>query len=588
MTDAYREAVERRMQAGSAGQQGYKDFLRGQATKDGGNTASVGELQQRQYAKTSGLNSSLQSRMTDEYREAVEQRMQRGMGQSLKDSLGKISGRSQKAGMDNEDKSFWEGFRKGLGLKDGEEVGGGRPGDIGFSAMDTAEHTVYKKDYNAAGYQQRSGLHEADLGLKLAAISAPAHRSGLYQDDNEYSREELEEDKSELQEEILELLRKHGYDEDELTDELLNDLLYNGTGLGEDHDRFVQLAKEIHRIDERIIYLYTSEDVGEYDLNDTDYLQELIAVGETCFNLGGADALDSFLENNHISRIDYYNARRTLQEDMGDEFDGFIAELPGAAEIEDTDYLLLPDLAETNEEDSIKPPAAAGPAGSSFQYIYSNTGQQNDHEYEVQNETGQEIDQDTVDSIVSTALNEMGGLGEEYQVYIDEGDVSIHLMNCDEDTYTQEEAQQLFLTEQEQRNEMIKGVITLFRAYKDPAAAIAYLANIALDGDDLTESILDELMDENPGVFTNKKINNIIKDYALNLGIDLFCNIVDELYYDMENINGGDYIVVTVKFEMMTDDGRKNYLVNIRLINQNGEYVYGPENALCYVLPDSY
>lgn len=139
---------------------------------------ALSELQ-TSYAQVMGVGVPQHSRMTAAYREAVEQRMQRGTGQSLKDSLGKISGSSQKAGMDNEDKSFWEGFRKGLGLKDDEEVGGGRPGDIGFSAMDTAEHTVYKKDYNAAGYQQRSGLHEADLGLKLAAVPAPAHVTGL-------------------------------------------------------------------------------------------------------------------------------------------------------------------------------------------------------------------------------------------------------------------------------------------------------------------------------------------------------------------------------------------------------------------------
>ena len=211
MSDEYREAMERRMQEGNSGNQSLKGFLRKQATKGGSNTANAREFQQLQYAQPMGLNSPQHSRMSDEYREAVERRMQEGSNgqQSLKDILGQISG-STKPVRDNEDKSFWDGFRKGLGLKDGEEIGGGRPGDISFAATDVA-----------------------------------AHKPGLYQDDNKYTREQLEERRRALQEELIELLLKHGYTEDEITGELLNDLLYNGTGLGEDQDEFRQLTEEI-------------------------------------------------------------------------------------------------------------------------------------------------------------------------------------------------------------------------------------------------------------------------------------------------------------------------------------------------------
>ena len=46
---------------------------------------------------------------------------------------------SVKATPQNE-KSFWAGFRKGLGLKEGEEVGSGRPGELSFAAQNVAAH----------------------------------------------------------------------------------------------------------------------------------------------------------------------------------------------------------------------------------------------------------------------------------------------------------------------------------------------------------------------------------------------------------------------------------------------------------------
>ena len=51
--------------------------------------------------------------MDDEYREAVERRMQEGSAgqQGLKDILGQISG-STKPVRVNEEKSFWDGFKR--------------------------------------------------------------------------------------------------------------------------------------------------------------------------------------------------------------------------------------------------------------------------------------------------------------------------------------------------------------------------------------------------------------------------------------------------------------------------------------------
>ena len=211
---------------------------------------------------------------------------------------------------------------------------------------------------------------------------------------------------------------------------------------------------------------------------------------------------------------------------------------------------------------------------------------------DVTTKVDKEIDENITNNIVSTALNETGGLGSPFQASIEQGDMDVSITNYSINQYTDDEALKRYLIEQENRNELVNDVINIIAAAKNPAELIAFFVNKAADGNSFSKAAMDELFEELPSP------ENALKSGLLDLieegVINEFFNAIDSIHHDTDKIASGEYIDAEIvlspinPIEGNSSTHLETYITTVRLIEQDGEYVFDPDNPLCVIAPETY
>ena len=207
----------------------------------------------------------------------------------------------------------------------------------------------------------------------------------------------------------------------------------------------------------------------------------------------------------------------------------------------------------------------------------------------VVNNSGKEITKETMENIVASALIESGDLGRGYLNLIEQGDADVTLTNFTTKTMTAEEAVDYYRERQDMRNGLVNDIISLVSGIKDPKAMLAWLATKVTNGTAFEEGFIKEMLDEN-STLESGTTNGIISELQ-TATIDTVLNAIDELHYDIEDIEGGTYIEAEIVISPKAgsaDAGTGVYPVeifNVALIKKNGVYVCDWDNALNEVTP---
>ena len=153
---------------------------------------------------------------------------------------------------------------------------------------------------------------------------------------------------------------------------------------------------------------------------------------------------------------------------------------------------------------------------------YTHGKEINDYELTVDSDEG--LDEELVSDLVEASLNGTGNYGTAYEGYLNDGRLDITIKNVSVNEYTREEAIDLYLNEQEERNELVKDVVEMFSNIENPVGLITFFANKAIQGNEATGFLLDQMLEEASEKFDGFDIDLIeeARDIVKDIGIDTF------------------------------------------------------------------
>ena len=176
-------------------------------------------------------------------------------------------------------------------------------------------------------------------------------------------------------------------------------------------------------------------------------------------------------------------------------------------------------------------------------------------------------------------------MGDEYQIYIDQGEVIVKVTEYDGNEYTYKEAEALYFEEQEERDELMTLLYSLAKSTQDPKDMIALLISELTNQSSFNEGVIRGFLDREG---FNPALSQGVISAIEGLGFDLFLKWLNNKYIDLDSIEEGSYVTIKIKLEVVTAGYTKNMIVEVRLIEKNGMYVYDEKNPLCFIVPDFY
>jgi hypothetical protein len=202
------------------------------------------------------------------------------------------------------------------------------------------------------------------------------------------------------------------------------------------------------------------------------------------------------------------------------------------------------------------------------------------------------VDPEKGNDIVTMALANSGQRGEHYAALIDEGLVDIQITGYQEKELTREQAEALYYKEHENDKTAIGFVITSVEAMVNPKK----FADVFLDfynaakkeyaGED-EDTVLDQtisavaetLLGNAEDVKTLK--SNIMSGIAKDIAIDAFLDGIEQLNYDVNNIQGGSYVEAQVSITSKAGGNVAPYTMYVRGVEKYGSYVLDIDNPVC-------
>ena len=123
-------------------------------------------------------------------------------------------------------------------------------------------------------------------------------------------------------------------------------------------------------------------------------------------------------------------------------------------------------------------------------------------------------------------------MGQTYKGFLERDDLNIIVRNCREFMLTERGALNLYKHEQEQRNELVNDMIDILGNADNPVGIVTFIANKALEGDEMTEAALDEIIKGAP--ISEEVVKEGLIGTLKTTVVNEFCNAIDELHDDFE------------------------------------------------------
>ena len=202
------------------------------------------------------------------------------------------------------------------------------------------------------------------------------------------------------------------------------------------------------------------------------------------------------------------------------------------------------------------------------------------------------VDPEKGNDMVTMALAISGVQGEKYAALIDEGKVDIQITGYKERELTQEEAEALYYKEHERDKTAISFVISSVEAMVNPkkftdvfldlynAAKKEYAGEDEdLILDNTISAVAETLLGNAEDVKTLK--SNIMSGIAKDIAIDAFLDGIEQLNYDVNNIQGGSYVEAQVSITSKAGGNVAPYTMYVRGVEKYGSYVLDINNPVC-------
>ena len=229
------------------------------------------------------------------------------------------------------------------------------------------------------------------------------------------------------------------------------------------------------------------------------------------------------------------------------------------------------------------------------------------YDYTIDKPLNQDVNEQAIDEVVSITLNQPGGWTEVFKEGIQNGEAVVQIRNYNELELDDNAVKAMYGKEQKRRNELAIDYINLGLIARDPKLAISWLAGKGAkaifsnedssDGTDsneyfspedyagsAAESVSEEIIEGHPSVKGVLKgtTQNLLEEKAL----ELFSNLIDQFHDGDKEIAGGNYVETEVLFCKNNNSGPSMIISNMRLVEQDGSYVYDPNDILCYVITE--